>query len=108
MSHRVHGVGRAVAADPATFVASAIRCPAVAAFIARSRLEDWTYRHGTALFQKRNPRAWCWNTTSADMNDDSAIGLMSELLSLALLLSLPLLAAIVIVGLLISVLQVVT
>jgi flagellar biosynthesis protein FliQ len=42
------------------------------------------------------------------MNTDVALGLISELLRLALLLSLPLLAVILIVGLLVSVLQVVT
>lgn len=42
------------------------------------------------------------------MNSDVALGLMSELLKLGLLLSLPLLATILVVGLAISVLQVVT
>jgi flagellar biosynthetic protein FliQ len=42
------------------------------------------------------------------MNTDIALGLASELLKQGLLLSLPLLAAILVVGLVISVLQVVT
>jgi flagellar biosynthetic protein FliQ len=42
------------------------------------------------------------------MTSDAALGLMSETLRLGLLLSLPLLAVILAVGLLISVLQVVT
>jgi flagellar biosynthetic protein FliQ len=42
------------------------------------------------------------------MNSDAILSLMSETLRLGLVLSLPLLAVIVIVGLLISVLQVVT
>lgn len=42
------------------------------------------------------------------MNSDMALGLVSELLKLALMLSLPLLTVILVVGLLISVLQVVT
>ena len=42
------------------------------------------------------------------MNSDLALSLLAELLRAALLLSLPLLAAILIVGLLVSVLQVVT
>lgn len=42
------------------------------------------------------------------MNTDMVLGLMSELLKLAVVVSLPLLAAILIVGLLISVVQVVT
>ena len=42
------------------------------------------------------------------MNSDIALGLVSELLKLALVLSFPLLAVILVVGLLISVLQVVT
>jgi flagellar biosynthetic protein FliQ len=42
------------------------------------------------------------------MSGDVATGLLSELLKLALLLSLPLLGVILVVGLLISVLQVVT
>jgi flagellar biosynthesis protein FliQ len=42
------------------------------------------------------------------MNTDVALGLISELLRLALLLSLPLLGVILIVGLIVSVLQVVT
>jgi len=42
------------------------------------------------------------------MNNDSVLGLISELLKLAFVLSLPLLAVILITGLLISVLQVVT
>ena len=42
------------------------------------------------------------------MNSDVALGLMSEMLKLALLLSLPLLGSIVLVSIVISVLQVVT
>ena len=42
------------------------------------------------------------------MNSDMALGLMSEMLKLGLVLSLPLLAVILVVGLSISVLQVVT
>ncbi|MET0534882.1 MAG: flagellar biosynthetic protein FliQ [Steroidobacter sp.] len=42
------------------------------------------------------------------MNSDIALSLISELLQLALLISLPLLAVILIVGLLVSVVQVVT
>jgi len=42
------------------------------------------------------------------MNSDVVVGLISELLKLALVLSLPLLAVILIVGLVISILQVVT
>jgi flagellar biosynthesis protein FliQ len=42
------------------------------------------------------------------MNGDSAVGLMAELLKVALLLSLPLLLTILVVGLAISILQVVT
>jgi flagellar biosynthetic protein FliQ len=42
------------------------------------------------------------------VNSDLALGLVSELLKLALLLCLPLMAVILIVGLVISVLQVVT
>jgi flagellar biosynthetic protein FliQ len=42
------------------------------------------------------------------LNSDIALGLMSDMLKLALLLSLPLLGVILIVGALISVLQVVT
>lgn len=42
------------------------------------------------------------------MNSDMVVGMMSELLKLGLLLTVPLLAVILVVGLLISVLQVVT
>lgn len=42
------------------------------------------------------------------MSSDTALGLISELLKLALVLSLPLLAVILVSGLLISILQVVT
>jgi flagellar biosynthesis protein FliQ len=42
------------------------------------------------------------------MNSDIVLGLVSELLKLAMVLSLPLLAVILVVGLAISVLQVVT
>jgi flagellar biosynthetic protein FliQ len=42
------------------------------------------------------------------MNNDVVIGLLSELMKLALILTLPLLAVILVVGLVISVLQVVT
>lgn len=42
------------------------------------------------------------------MNGDEALGLISELLKLALVLSLPLLTVILVVGLAVSVLQVVT
>jgi flagellar biosynthesis protein FliQ len=42
------------------------------------------------------------------MDSDTVVGLMSELLKLGLVLSLPLLAVILVVGLLISVMQVVT
>ena len=42
------------------------------------------------------------------MNSDTALSLMSELLRVALVLSLPLLAVILLVGLSVSVLQVVT
>jgi flagellar biosynthetic protein FliQ len=42
------------------------------------------------------------------MNSDVAVGLVSEMLKMALVLSLPLLAVILIVGLVVSVLQVVT
>jgi len=42
------------------------------------------------------------------MNNDIVLGLISELLKLALVLSLPLLGVILVVGLLISILQVVT
>lgn len=42
------------------------------------------------------------------MTSDSALGLISELLRLALVLSLPLLAVILVSGLLISIIQVVT
>lgn len=44
----------------------------------------------------------------AGMNSDIVLGLVSELLKLAMVLSLPLLAVILVVGLSISVLQVVT
>ena len=43
-----------------------------------------------------------------DVNNDMELGLLSQLLRLGLLVSLPLLGVIVVVGLLISVLQVVT
>jgi flagellar biosynthetic protein FliQ len=42
------------------------------------------------------------------MNSDAAVGLVAELLRMAAMLTLPLLAAILIIGLAISVLQVVT
>jgi flagellar biosynthesis protein FliQ len=42
------------------------------------------------------------------LNTDMALGLMSDMLKLALLLSLPLLGVILVVGALVSVLQVVT
>jgi flagellar biosynthesis protein FliQ len=42
------------------------------------------------------------------MNGDSAVGLMAELLKVAALLSLPLLLTILVVGLVVSILQVVT